>query len=291
LLKRIGMYPLLKASELALIMGMALPNLLSTLKDLKKCGLVGHPPQDDREYLLTWLGVALLAAQAGHAPNEYAELRRWPVTRDVSGKPQYSIEGLLAHYDHTHLVLDFMVGLRRFGPVKKLFLQQWDHVQCIQEFPSQEPHPALRRLRWMQERVVPDAKGRVRAFGDTAAQYVDTDFWLEVDLGSHRGAKLNQKLERYYSVGGPRASVSGRGVRILLVVARDDEARLQTLRRRISTLNQQYHTQLAVWLTRVDLLEDKLGRLDPTRPVWRALESSQFVSAFNHWETHPDGQR
>lgn len=285
LLKRLGTYPLLKVGGLALVMGKAVPNVSMALKKLTEAGLVCHPPEDDREHLLTWKGVALLAAQVGHTPNEYAELRRWPVAHDSNGKPQYSIESMLTNYDHTSLVLDFMVGLRRFGPKQKLFLRQWDHVQCIQEFPSQEPHPFLRRLRWMQERIIPDAKGKVRVLGD-ARHFVDTDFWLEVDLNSHRGAKLNQKLERYYTVGGPRAGTQGRGVRLFILVARDDEARLQALRRRLRALNQQYHTQLAVWLTRIDLLEDKWGRLDPTRPAWRTLESSQFVSAFNRWEAN-----
>ena len=62
---------------------------------------------------------------------------------------------------------------------------------------------------------------------------------------------------------------------------RDDEARLQALRRRLLALNQRWHTELNVRLSRVDLLDDGKGRLDPTRKAWRTLGSSEFGRAFD----------
>jgi len=68
---------------------------------------------------------------------------------------------------------------------------------------------------------------------------------------------------------------------LLIVVERDDEARLQALRRRIMWLNGHYRLQLDVRLTRADLLDDGKNKLNPTKPVWRTVEASEFGYAFD----------
>jgi hypothetical protein len=287
LLERIGEYPLITSQELAIVAGLTAEAVRPALKELEGESLVCHPAPDEGGYVLTWLGLAWLAAQAGHAPNEYAALMRWPMRRDEAGRPRYSAEAMLVNREHTRCILDFLIGLRRNGPGQRLALLVWDHVQCMHEFPAAVSSTRRRgpcTLHASRARVLPDAIGKVRSFGAKATQFVDTDFWLEVDLGTKRGRALTSQLERFYLVGGPRDGLQGRAARILLVVARDDEARLQGLRRRIRALNQRYHTQLDVQLTRLDLLEDERGRLDPTRKVWRTPESSEFGYAFNVWE-------
>jgi len=285
LLERIGEYPLITGRELAIVAGLTADAVRPGLKELEGESLICHPAPDEDGYVLTWLGVAWLAAQAGHTPNAYAALMRWPMRHDEAGRPRYTVEAMLANRDHTRFILDFLIGLRRRGPDRRLALLVWDHVQCMHEFPAAVPSSRRRGPRSLQlARVLPDAIGKVRSFGEKAAQFVDTDFWLEVDLGTKRGRALTSQLERFYLVGGPRDGLYGRAARILVVVARDDEARLQALRRRIRVLNQRYHTRLDVWLTRLDLLDDERGQLDPTRKAWRAPESSEFVHAFNLWE-------
>jgi hypothetical protein len=285
LLERIGEYPLITGSELAIVASLTADAVRPALKELEGESLICHPAPDEGGYVLTWLGLAWLAAQAGHAPNEYAALMRWPMRRDEAGRPRYSAEAMLVNREHTRCILDFLIGLRRNGPGQRLALLVWDHVQCMHEFPVAVSSAQRRGPRSLQPaRVLPDAIGKVRSFGAKATQFVDTDFWLEVDLGTKRGRALKSQLERFYLVGGPRDGLQGRAVRILMIVARDDEARLQGLRRRIRALNQRYHTQLDVRFTRLDLLEDERGRLDPARKVWRTPESSEFVYAFNMWE-------
>jgi hypothetical protein len=112
---------------------------------------------------------------------------------------------------------------------------------------------------------------------------VDTPFWLEVDRGTTRGARLWEKLRRYYRAGGGAPGLRGRAERILIVVPRDDEARLQQLRRRLRDLDGRYHMQLDVLLTRLDLIEDAPGRLDPSRKAWRTPYRSEFGEAFHRW--------
>lgn len=285
LLERIGEYPLVTADELAIVDGHSLMALRPSLQQLKSLGLIDHPAPQEAGFTLTGLGVAWLAALIGQTPNAYAALMRWPLRRDESGQRHYSAEAFLAHRAHTRCVLDFLIGLRQYGPKHRLALRVWDHVHCLREFPATPSaiNRTDRRSR-QPERALPDALGQVRVFGESQRHFVDTDFWLEVDLGTKRGRALTQQLARFYRVGGPRDGLSGRSARILIVVARDDEARLQTVRRRLRMLNERYHARLDVRLTRLDLLEDQRGRLDPARQVWRTPESSEFVAPFNLWE-------
>jgi hypothetical protein len=104
-----------------------------------------------------------------------------------------------------------------------------------------------------------------------------------VDRHTEKGAALMNKLARFYHyrLTQPWYSRDADLPRLLILVEQDDEARLQALRRRLLTLNQRWHTELNVRLSRVDLLADGKGKLDPTRKAWRTLESSEFGFAFD----------
>jgi hypothetical protein len=202
-------------------------------------------------------------------PDRYADLRRWPVTYDSHGQSQYSLGALLAQAAHTAIILEFLVGLRRFGPARGVTLRTWDHVLCLEIIPDLEQADRSRR-------IIPDAVGRVAVAGGR-----EISFWLEVDRGTLRGRALTRKLTRYYIVGGPQPAARGRGVRLLVVVAPGDEARLRNLQQRFQDLDQRYQAQLDVRLSRADLLEAGHGRLDPTRSVWRTAYRDDFLTAFD----------
>jgi hypothetical protein len=270
LLDRVGQYPLIAAGELAVVMGCTGRNVTAGLRELRARGLIEHPAEGEHGYVLTWAGLELLAAQAGFGPQEYATLRRWAMRPSQDG-PLYSTTAWLATREHTRLILDFLVGLRRHGASAGLHLARWDHVQCLYEFHADDESPAAARLRPTYVRVIPDASGVMMVSGRAL------EFWLEVDRHTVRGQALTDKLKRYFEA--HRAWWSRRP-RLLVLVKPDDEARLQALRRRFQELNDAYHTRLDVRLARADLLRDAQGRLDPTRPAWRTAEDNTFVSAF-----------
>ncbi len=267
ILRCVGNYPLLGVTDLALVMGITKAKASKGLSELRREGLVECCPDHDG-HVLTWEGIALVAAQNGFPPDRYAELRRWPVTCDPDGRARYSVESLLAHPDHTELVLRFLVGLRRFGPQHGVLLTTWDHVLCMETFPD------ARRERGVH-RAIPDAIGGVQAANGEVVS-----FWLEIDRGTVRGRALTQKLARYYAVGGLQRDIRARPRRILIVVARGDEARLLKLQRRMRGLDERYQVRLEVRLTRVDLLDVGRGWMDPLRQVWRTAYASDFISPF-----------
>jgi hypothetical protein len=270
LLERVGQYPLIRADELAVVMGCGDQNVRDGLRDLRQRGLVQTAGPAERGLVITETGLRLLAAQVGHPPTEYAALRRWPM-HQVAGRSRYSVQAWLALREHTRRVLDFLVGLRRYGPSARLQLGRWDHVQCVQPVPPGAAQ-SIEALQPLFARVIPDASGIVQCWDATPPRTVE--FWLEVDRGTIGGRALTQKLGRYCQPG------RGRRPRLLVLVEQAAEARLQRLRRRLIALRQKHRADLDVRLTRVDLLLDEQGRLDPTKQTWRTLQGSNFVSAF-----------
>jgi hypothetical protein len=299
-LAEVGRYPLIRQGELSTILGRGPDDVSHGFATLEELGLVeqvgwgtglgtgqaqnGSDQAGKPGYVLTWRGVALLAAQASFFdPVEYARLMNWPV-KEENGQPRYSVDAWLASAEHNRLVLEFLVGLRRNEQSRRLRVYRWDHLNCRQGIPSEKPLPKARGWRLLyQTWISPDASGMVRAFGETDGHYVDTTFWLEVDRRGQRGTELWKKLSRYYQKGGARGGWVGQTPRLLIMVDREDEARLQALRRRLQVLNERYHFRLDVRLSRLDLLLDERGQLDPTRRAWRTLESSEFVEAFDRW--------
>ena len=216
---------------------------------------------------------------AGHAPGEYADLRRWPV-REVEGVKVYSVQVFLAQRAHTQRILDFLVGFRRYGPAAGLRLIAWEHVQCVRFFSERRLEMMLPAARRLQPRMVPDAEGIV--VNDRLSPPLAFRFWLEVDRGTEQGAALWRKLGRYYHLG--RNMYRHWCIPMLLFVVDgvdgSDERRLQALCRRFRRLDEYYRYRLTVLLARADRLGDGRGRLNPARPVWRTPYSDEGVSPF-----------
>lgn len=255
-LERVGQYPLLTRKELAVILGRSAQHVAQAVRTLQQNQLIEHPASQ-RGYVLTTLGLKFLAAQAGYAPAQYAGLRGWP-THGQANHLQYSAHAWLHTLAHTRLILQFLVGLRRYGPTAGVHLRHWEHIHTHQTFSQAET-----------ANLLPDAIGTVVINGPTPRREVT--FWLEVDRGTLRGRALTQKLARYSA-----AVQWGRRVRLLMVVEAGGEARLQTLRRRL----RQLAPRMDVRLTRADLLYERPGQLNPFKLVWRTAHQSRFISAF-----------
>ena len=275
LLDRVGQYPLIAADDLAVVMAFSDRHVYAGLQELENHCLVETLPATHGR-VLTWRGLCLLAAQVGIPPIDYARLRSWPLEQTQAGTV-YAIGWLEAARAHNSLVLDFLVGLCRHGG-PRLSLVRWDHVQCLFELPErshQEPTSGLARLR----AVAPDATGTVRVQRSNGSP-LELPFWLEVDRDSIHGQELADKLTRYYRLGGTWDGLAGNLPRLLILVERGGEARLQALRRRLRATNEQFRTRLDVRLSRADLLADEHDRLNPVKPAWRTVDASEFVSAF-----------
>ncbi|MCC7359643.1 MAG: winged helix-turn-helix transcriptional regulator, partial [Anaerolineales bacterium] len=108
LLDHIGQYPLITASELAIVVGRTPKAVYGAIHDLEAIGLITHPAANEPGYVLTDHGLALLAAQVGLRPTEFARQRHWP-THKAGHAIMYSVQGLLACRAHSRLVLDFLV--------------------------------------------------------------------------------------------------------------------------------------------------------------------------------------
>ncbi len=293
LLAPIGQYPLIQPKDLAIVLGRSRQAINSGLQDLLELKLIEHPATQEPGYVLTSPGLALLAANVGMRPAEYARLRHWP-TRPEGHALAYSAQGLLACQAHTRLVLDFLVGLRRYGPRARLGLVAWEHVDCLYEYPFETltgapskrppkdakddvyhaPHPAVTR-------IIPDATGIVVAAGDSLDQVADTSFWLEVDRGTERGRALLDKFTRYYRHAQRLPPWERQLPRLLIVVEHNDQPRLDYLCRRLIALEKRYKFELDVRLTRADRLATSRHGLDPTRKVWRTLHNTAEACAFN----------
>ncbi|MCC7362061.1 MAG: hypothetical protein IT317_21430 [Anaerolineales bacterium] len=275
LLDRIGQYPLIAADDLAIVMACTPSNVRAGLQELKADALVERVSPDNG-HILTWLGLCLLAAQIGLPPVEYARLRSWPVRRTATGA-EYAVGWLDRVRAHTTLILDFLVGLCCYGP-PQLSLVRWDHVQCLFDLPERTA-PAPEAVPDGLRAVVPDAAGVV-SIQQSSEGCREQAFWLEVDRSSVHGQKLRDKLARYYQCGGRWDGLAGNLPRLLILVERGGEGRLRSLQRRLSEMNAQYRSTLDVRLSRADLLADQQGRLNPVKPAWRTVASSEFVSAF-----------
>ncbi len=284
LLPYIGQYPLITTAELGVVLGRTDRSMRTGLRELRALGLTAPPAPGEAGYVLTARGLALLAAQAGLGPGEYARLRRWP-TRRQGREVVFSVQGLLACRAHTRLVLDFLVGLRRHGPRAGVALEQWEHVDCLHEYPFVAPGGAAARTHSTPEswygRITPDATGVVCVYAADGGRSALTEFWLEVDRGTERGRALLNKLNRYCQHWARLPAWRAARQRLLIVVEHGAEKRLRHLLQRLIELSLLRRAVLDVRLTRADLLSDHRGGLDPTRSVWRTLTDPGHVPAFN----------
>ncbi len=275
LLDRVGQYPLLGSTNMAAVMGCTQRHVRSGLAELREAGLT-QPMTGG--YVITWRGLSLLAAQAGIEPATYGRLRGWPI-RHEDNDLVYSVKALRAALEHTRLLMDFLVGLRKYGPDAGLRLKHWQHMHFARPFITHSKFPAddIDTIRW----VMPDATGTVQLLDHDQVLRGELDFWLEVDRGTVQGSALGAKLQRYCDALATWPGLSQRGPRLLLLMEHRDEARLQNVRRRMLGLRHTLGARLDVRLTRADLLSAGRAGLNPTLHAWRNLYSNDFVRAFD----------
>ncbi len=275
----VGNYPLLTAGDHAHVSGLDASHMRAALRRLLELGLILR--DESGQHWLSWDGVAWSAAQAGLSPDAYARLRRWPVERQC-GAPRLSVQGLVDQADHTRAVIDVLVGVKRALGQGALQLASWDQVTPLQGFVG--PIDGRRRdrgkARMEGARVIPDAVAAlVRREHSGKATHV-ARFWLELDRGTIRGARLMRKLKRYYSAAGPGQGWRGRPERILVIVREGGEGRLRLWQRRLRALDAAYHTRLDIRLTRWDLVADDAGRVHLLRAVWRSQRAGPMEAPF-----------
>jgi hypothetical protein len=149
----------------------------------------------EKRYVLSPLGLELLAAARGLPPLAYGRARLWPVgyeNRDGRRVAALRTGRYLLAYEHTVLVDEFFLGLRRLAVEQWRDLNRnhelliWDSVECARYFWDGHGRQVL----------LPDAGGVYRIGGETY------EFWLEMDRGRSVGGKhgkgLRRKYERYY---------------------------------------------------------------------------------------------
>ncbi|MBL8097221.1 MAG: replication-relaxation family protein [Anaerolineales bacterium] len=275
----VGNYPLLTARDHARVSGLDDSHTRAALRRLQALGLILR--DDSGQHWLSWDGVAWSAAQAGLSPEAYARLRRWPVERP-NGKPRLSVQGLVDQADHTRAVIDVLVGVKRALGSGELQLATWDHVTPLQGFVGS---PEDRRRAGVQARiegarVIPDAVAALVRRERSGKAMIVTRFWLELDRGTIRGARLMRKLKRYYSAGGPGRGWFGRPERILVIVREGGEGRLRLWQRRVRALDAAYHTRLDIRLTRWDLVANADGGVHLLRAVWRSQRAGPMEAPF-----------
>jgi hypothetical protein len=157
--------------------------------------VVGQEPGGEKRYVLSSLGLALLAATRGMAPLAYGRARLWPVGYEERDGRQVTIvrtARYLLAYEHTRLLNEFFLGLRRlaeeqwYGMSRSHELLIWDSVECARWYWDDRGRQLL----------LPDGGGVYR-IGDEVYE-----FWVEMDrghsAGKGHGRALRRKYERYY---------------------------------------------------------------------------------------------
>ncbi len=187
------------------------------LRDLPEEG------QGEKRHVISHLGLDLLAATRGMPPLAYGRARLWPVGyEEQNGKRVVvlRIARYLLAYEHTLLINEFFLGLRRLAEEQWHRMHRnhqlliWDSVECARWFWDDRG----------RQRLLPDAGG-VYQIGQEVYE-----FWLEVDRGHSVGGKhgqaLRRKYERYYLYRRrPDALYGGSMPRLLIVTRQIGRAR------------------------------------------------------------------
>jgi hypothetical protein len=189
----------------------------SALQDLPREG------RGEKRYVISHLGLELLAATRAMPPLAYGRARLWPVgyeERDGKRVVVLRTARYLLAYQHTRLINEFFLGLRRLAEEQWQRLHRnhrlliWDSVECARWFWDDRG----------RQRLLPDAGG-VYQIGREVYE-----FWLEVDRGHSVGGKhgraLRRKYERYYLYRRrPDAIYGGSMPRVLIVTRQLGRAR------------------------------------------------------------------
>ena len=179
--------------------------------------------QGERRYVISHLGLKLLARTHAMPPLVYGRARLWPVGyEEIDGRRAVvlRIARYLLAYQHTLLINEFFLGLRRLAEEQWHRLHRnhrlliWDSVECARWFWDDQG----------RQRLLPDAGG-VYQIGQEVYE-----FWVEVDRGHSVGGKhgqaLRRKYERYYLYRRrPDAIYGGSMPRLLVVTCQLGRAR------------------------------------------------------------------
>jgi len=173
--------------------------------------------EGEKRYVISHLGLELLAATRAMPPLAYGRARLWPVGyEEVDGKRVVvlRIARYLLAYRHTLLINEFFLGLRRLAEEQWHKMHRnhqlliWDSVECTRWFWDDRG----------RQRLLPDAGG-VYQIGQGAYE-----FWMEVDRGHSVGGKhgqaLRRKYERYYLYRRRPDAIYGGSMPRLLIVTR-----------------------------------------------------------------------
>jgi hypothetical protein len=171
----------------------------------------------ERRYVISHLGLELLARTHAMPPLAYGRARLWPVGyEEIDGRRVVvlRIARYLLAYQHTLLINEFFLGLRRLAEEQWRQLHRnhqlliWDSVECARWFWDDQG----------RQRLLPDAGG-VYQIGQEVYE-----FWLEVDRGHSVGGKhgqaLRRKYERYYLYRRRPDAIYGGSMPRLLIVTR-----------------------------------------------------------------------
>ncbi len=187
------------------------------LQDLPEQG------EGEKRYVMSHLGLELLAATRAMPPLAYGRASLWPVGYEEQNGKRVVVLRIARHllaYEHALLINEFFLGLRRLAEEqwhrrhRNHQLLIWDSVECPRWFWDDRG----------RQRLLPDAGG-VYQIGQEVYE-----FWLEVDRGHSVGGKhgqaLRRKYERYYLYRRrPDATYGGSMPRLLIVTRQLGRAR------------------------------------------------------------------
>lgn len=281
MLRIVGNWPLLSASEIALLLGdRRETHVRPALRRLEELGLVvaylrlSESHQEPARYYLSALGVRLLAAASGMRPGRYVRYRQWPrrknKTRDARSAQGLDVSLLIAHFEHTRDVRAFFVALartaRRFCELRQDHaLLVWDESDCRRFY-----HAGGRK-----HALIPDSGGVYRIGREVY------EFFLEVDRGTMSPARLRRKFDAYYAYRQTGEYLRGgtRLPRLLVIVP--DEGRAHLVRQVVlERARLAGGDPLDVWVA----VQETLNARGPAAPVWRNVVDWKMRCCFAGFE-------
>jgi DNA-binding MarR family transcriptional regulator len=218
-LEAIASWPLLRVLDLALLLNWQSGQVAASLAELRDADLIGQItlPHDEvsRRYVLSSLGIRVLAATQGMRARPYGKARVWPVGQQ--GRVELQLRQYVDASRHTLLALEFMIGLRRLadwwweqGYYHRLVI--WDSHESVRYYRDR-----LGRQRFLR----PDSGG-VYQIGEEVYPFL-----IEVDLDSGHVQRREAKFERYYlSRHRPGPTEVGPMPRLLIICETEGRARL-----------------------------------------------------------------
>jgi hypothetical protein len=158
-----------------LVSGLARDHLIESLPPL------GDEPSGEPRYLLTELGLKLLAARAGVPSRAY--VRGGPfLGRTLDREGQHRLGSLLYHPEHTAGINRFMASMAASPPGEARRLTRWFGTSESTFWLTQNEN-----RNWLQ----PDALGNLHWKSKTRR------FFLEWDRGTMRWREMREKFDRY----------------------------------------------------------------------------------------------